>query len=144
MPIDTRAKDALKLAPVLDELSQYSLRVTGLTEGTYVITIDGTQAATATAAELGAGVNLTNADGPITEQAREVLSLVFRKNDRFFDRWRGVQLFSFPGWVKGDAIEALRAAELKRIDGEIAAIEVKLNEARKPKKHHFEVKPVAK
>ena len=125
-------------------MSRYSLRVTGLKEGTYVITIDGTQAATASAAELASGVNLTMADGPITEQAREVLSLVFKKNDRFFDRWRGVQLYSFPGWVKGDAIEALRGAQLKRLDAEIAAIEVKLNEARKPKTHHFEVKPAGK
>jgi lysophospholipase L1-like esterase len=144
LPIDTRAKDALKLAPVLDELSQYSLRVTGLKEGTFVITIDGTPAATAAAAELGSGVNLTTADGPITAQAHEVLSLVFQKNDRFFDRWREVQLYSFPGWAKGDAIEALRGAELKRLDAEIAAIEGKLNEARKPKTHHVEVKPAGK
>jgi lysophospholipase L1-like esterase len=144
MPIDTRAKAALKLAPVLDELSQYSLRVTGLAEGSYVITIDGTRAAAATAAELGTGINLSNSEGPVTAQAREVLALVFQKNDRYFARWREVQLYNFPGWAKRGETEALRETELKRLDGEIAATEAKINEARKPKKHHFEVKPAAK
>lgn len=143
MPVDKRAEAALKLAPVLDELSQYSLRVTGLAEGSYVITIDGETAAKASAAELGKGINLSNADGPVTKQAREVLSLVFHKNDLYFNRWRNVQLYSFPGWAKGPEVEARREAEEKRIDTEIAVDEGKINAARKPRKHHVEIKPAA-
>jgi len=143
MPVDKRAEAALKLAPVLNELSQYTLRVTGLAEGSYVITIDGETAAKASAVELGQGINLSNAEGPVTKQAREVLSLVFHKNDLYFNRWRNVQLYSFPGWAKGPEVEARREAEEKRIDAEIAVDEGKINAARKPRKHHVEIKPAA-
>jgi len=143
MPIDTRAVAALKLAPILDELSQYTLSVVGLAEGSYEVTIDGESAAKASAAELASGINLSNADGPVTRQSREVLALVFHKNDRFFDRWRNVQLYTFPAWAKGSEVESRRARELKRIDREIAVDESKIDVARKPRKHHFEVKPSA-
>jgi lysophospholipase L1-like esterase len=143
LPIDSRAEAALKIAPVLDELSQYNLGVIGLAEGNYEVTIDGEAAAKATAAELTKGINLSNANGPVTRQAREVLSLVFHKNDRYFERWRSVQLYTFPGWAQGTENEARRNVELKRIDGEIAADEAKIDAARMPRKHRFEVKPVA-
>ena len=140
MPIDSRAVAALKLAPVLDELSRYILKVDGLAEGSYEITIDGESAAKATAAELKAGVNLSNAGGPITKQANEVLAGVFKKNDLYFNRWRSVQLYSFPKWAAGAEVEAQRKTELARIDAQIQAEEGRINDARKPVKHHFAVK----
>nr|ACX33956.1 putative GDSL family lipase [uncultured prokaryote EC6] len=143
MPIDSRAEAALKLAPVLDELSQYTLGVVGLAGGNYEISIDGEAATKASAAELAKGINLSLVAGPITKQTREVLALVFHKNDRYFERWRNVQLYSFPGWAKGPEAEARRDAELKRVDDEIAADEAKIDAARKPRKHRFEIKPVA-
>jgi hypothetical protein len=143
MPIDSRAEAALKLAPVLDELSQYTLGVVGLDEGSYEISIDGEAATKASAAELAKGINLSIVGGPVTKQAREVLALLFHKNDRYFDRWRKVQLYAFPDWATGPETEARRDAELKRIDGEIAADEARIEAARKPRKHHFEVKRVA-
>ncbi len=141
LPIDERAESALKLAPVLDDLSQYTLKVSGLAAGNYAISIDGETTHKATAEELSKGVNLSNAAGAITKQAREVLSLVFQKNNTFFRRWREVQLFTFPSWAKSDAVEGTRNAELKRLDDEVAATEAKINAARKPKSHHFEIKP---
>ncbi len=141
-PVDERAEAALKLAPVLEELSQYTLRVTELAAGNYEVTIDGESALKASADELAKGVNLSNAGGPVTRQARELLGLVFHKNNRYFDRWRGVQLYNFPGWANGDDTEAHRAAELRRIDGEIAEAEARIEAVRKPKAHRFEVKPV--
>ena len=141
MPIDQRAEAALKLAPVLADLSLYDLQVTGLPEGTYEITIDGESAAKASADALAKGWNLTNSGGPITAQSREVLKQVFAKNNLYFDRWRNVQLYSFPAWAKGAEVEARRDAEVKRLDGEIAAAEAAIDVARKPKVHHFEVKP---
>jgi len=143
LPIDPRAEPALKLAPVLDDLSRYTLRVTGLADGKYDITIDGEPARKASAAELAAGVNLSDADGPVTRQTRELLALVFHKNNRYFDRWRTVQLYSFPEWAKGSDAEARRTAELSRIDGEIADDEAKIEAARKPRSHRFQVKPVS-
>ncbi len=141
MPIDPRAEAALKLAPILDDLSRYELRVTGLPDGTYEITIDGEVAAKVGAEALAKGQNLSNATGPVTKQAREVLALVFHKNELFFNRWRNVQLFSFPGWANGPEVEARRMSEVKHLDDEITAEEVKIDAARKPKTHHFEVRP---
>lgn len=143
-PTDERAEPALKLAPVLDELSQYSLRVTGLAAGNYEVSIDGETVMNTDADALAKGINLSNNAGAITKQAREVLALVFQKNNTFFRRWREVQLFNFPSWAKSPAVEATRSAELKRLDEEVAATEAKINQARKPKNHGFAIKAVAK
>ncbi|MBL9137381.1 MAG: SGNH/GDSL hydrolase family protein [Verrucomicrobiales bacterium] len=142
MPIDARAEGALKLAPILDELSRYGLRVTGLPEGTYEVSVDGESIARLDSSQLAQGINLSQFGGPVTQQAREVLALVFRKNDRYFDRWRNVQLYSPPGWAKGPEIETRREAELKRIDDEIRELESQIDAKRKPRQRHFEIKRV--
>ncbi len=141
MPIDERAEAALKLAPVAEELNQLELRITGLAGGTYDVTIDGELAGKVSADELGKGWNFANASGPITKQAREVLKLIFDKNNIFFRRWREIQLFSFPGWAQGPEVEGKRAAALARLDQQIAGMEAQIDKARQPKPHRFEVKP---
>lgn len=140
MPVDARAEAALKLAPVLDELSRYELRVTGLAEGNYEVTIDGDLAVKTTAAALSEGVNLSNAGGPVTKQSRKVLDLVFHKNNIYFERWRSVQLYSLPGWAKAAELGSLKEIEQRRLDGEIAADEAAIDAARQPKKHRFAVR----
>ena len=130
MPIDPRAVAALKLAPVLDELDHYELKISGLKAASYAVTIDGEAAGTVTAEELAAGWNMAVINSPITKQAQEVLQLVFQKNNVFFDRWRNVQL------------KAGRETDLPKFDVQIAELEAKLNAARQPKLRHFELKPV--
>jgi lysophospholipase L1-like esterase len=141
MPIDKRATEALAIAPILDDLSRYELRVGGLPKGSYNISIDDEPVTSATEAELDKGVNLASNSGPITKQCGELLDLVFKKNDAYFNRWRSVQLFNPPGWAQGPEFEAKRAVELKRLDGEIADYETMIDAARKPKSHHFEIAP---
>jgi lysophospholipase L1-like esterase len=131
MPIDSRAASALKLAPILDDLSRYELKITGLAAASYDVTIDGEKAGTVTKEELAAGWNMTSASGPIAKQAAELLKLIFDKNNVFFERWRNVQL------------KANRQAELPALDQKIADLETKINEVRQPKPHHFELKPAA-
>jgi hypothetical protein len=80
MPIDERAESALKLAPILDDLDRYELRVTGLPAGSYAVTIDGEEVGKVQSEELARGWNLANAAGAVRKQAREVLKLVFEKN----------------------------------------------------------------
>lgn len=138
MPIDSRAEAALKLAPILDELSRYELRISGLASGSYELSIDGETAGKATAEELARGWNLSNQAGPIKTQSQEVLKLVFKKNDVFFNRWRNVQLYSLPDWAKN--AEVGRTAELARLDQEIADFETQIDAARKTRTHHFELK----
>jgi hypothetical protein len=141
MPVDERAEAALKLAPISEDLNRYELQVAGLPEGSYAINIDGELAGKASSEELAKGWNLANAEGPITKQAREVLKLVFDKNNVFFHRWREIQLHSFPAWAQGPDVEARRAAEVARLDKQIAGMEEQIDQARKPKSRHFELKP---
>ncbi len=131
LPIDDRALSALALAPVVADLSVFELKVTGASSASYDVTIDGQKAATVTREQLAAGWNMTTAEGPIAQQGAEVLRLIFEKNDVFFERWRNVQL------------NPDRQAELPAMDAKIAELEAKINAARQPKTHHFELKPSA-
>ncbi|MGZ5544555.1 MAG: SGNH/GDSL hydrolase family protein [Limisphaerales bacterium] len=143
MPIDKRAQEALTLAPILNDLSRLDLQVTGLPEGTYTVSIDGEDAGKVTSEALAKGWNFSNATSPITKQTADLLDLIFKKNDLYFQKWRNVQLFSLPGWAQGADIEKQRTAEMNRIEAQIAELETRINETRKPKSHHFEIKSVS-
>ena len=140
MPVDPKAEPALKLAPILQDLNQYELKVTGLPEGTYELSIDGESVGKASSEDLAKGWNLATSAGPITKQAQEVLTLVFQKNNLFYQRWRAVQLYEFPGWAQSPETENKRSAELARLDNQIAETEAQINAVRKPKSHHFELR----
>lgn len=130
MPVDERGVAALKLAPVMEELNRYELKVEGLEAARYEVLIDGESAGILSREELQKGCNLAGAAGPIQQQAQQVLKLVFSKNNLYFERWRNVQL-------KGGAPE-----RLQELDGKIAQLEADINAARVPKARHFELKPV--
>ncbi|HEY3853151.1 MAG TPA: SGNH/GDSL hydrolase family protein [Verrucomicrobiae bacterium] len=140
MPIDAKAEPALKLAPVLNDLSRYMIKVTGLTPGNYDIKIDGDSATQATDEKLAAGLNLSDLPGPLRNQGRKILDLVIKKNDLFFHRWREVQLYNLPKWAQNSASDEGRAAEVATEDKQIAELESQIDEARKPALHHFEIK----
>jgi hypothetical protein len=146
MPIDSRAEPALKLAPILEDLSRYDVRISGLAAGTYQVKIDGESAGEVSSAELAKGWNLSMAAEPMVKQGRRVLELVFNKNNLYFHRWRDVQLYEFPGWSKSPEAEKvheqLLSAELARLDKQIAEQESQIESARKPKPHHFEFKRI--
>lgn len=141
MPIDPRAEPALKLAPILQDLDQYELRIAGLPAGNYELSIDGEPVGKTTSEQLTQGWNLANQPSPITKQAQRVLDLVFRKNNLYFNRWRNVQLYVFPEWARSPETESLQAAELAKLDQQIADVEAEIESARKPVAHHFEIKP---
>lgn len=131
MPIDPRADAALKLAPILEDLNRYELKVIGLSVAKYEVTVDGETVDTVSAAELAAGWNMALLKGPINKQVQEILQLIFRKNEIFHNRWNNVQL------------NPARQSELPQLDRQIAELETQLNAARQPKLHHFELKPVS-
>lgn len=140
MPIDPRAEPALKLAPILADLDRYELKITSLPAGNYELFIDGEPATRASSEELSTGINLAGQDNAITKQARQVLDLIIKKNNIYFTRWRNVQLFDFPNWAQGPESEKLRAAELSRLDAQIAELEGQIDSLRKPRVQHFELK----
>ena len=144
MPVDPKAEAVLSLIPFTHDLNDYELKVTGLPEGKYSVSIDGTLAATVSADDLAKGWNLAYTAGPITEQAQRLLKLVFKKNDAYFNRWRMVQLYSAPTWVsQGSDLESRRTGEMARLDAEIQGLEAKINAERKPTLRHFAIAPAA-
>jgi hypothetical protein len=130
MPIDARATAALSLAPITDELNRYRLQVRGLKAANYALTIDGLHIADFSREDLARGVDLVNYSTPNSAQALQVLDLVFKKNDAYFERWRKVQLENGP------------AEKLAELDLRIADLEAQIDVARKPKPHRFELTPL--
>ena len=113
---------------MLDDLDRYELKVTGLPAGKYCLSINGEAAGDVTSGELAKGHNLATCPGPIAKQVQQVLSLVFKKNDVYFTRWRQVQLGRGP------------EGRLRELDKQISDLEAEINAARTPKQHHFELK----
>lgn len=110
--------------------------------GSYELSIDGESVGKASSEDLAKGWNLAITAGPITKQAQEVLALVFEKNNLFFQRWRSIQLYEFPVWAQSPETEDRRVAELARLDALIAQAEARIDNVRKPKSHHFELRKV--
>lgn len=142
---DQTTADALKIpgfTPFAD-LSRYELQVSNLTAPKYEVAVDGKTIGTFTREELAAGANLSGVtDGPVYDQTQALLKKIIDKNNLFYNRWRNVQLYEVPTWVKTD-VEPLRTAELKRLDDQIAAAEAEINTLRQPKPHVWSLKPVA-
>ena len=66
---------------------------------------------------------------------------MFLKNNLYYNRWRNVQLYTFPEWARSSEAETRRGTELARLDKEIAEAEGQIESARKPTAHKFELKP---
>jgi lysophospholipase L1-like esterase len=125
----------------LRDLNWYGLKVTGLKDGDYTVTIDGTAVGKFSAKELVAGVNLGNAtSGPVWEQSNQVMQAITAKNQLVHQRFRGVVMFSIPDWLADVGTER-KAVELKRRMEKIEAAQAKVYELAKPKPRTFEVKP---
>jgi len=114
------AKPILQWAPILEELNDYRLKVTGLSDGKYEIRLGGVKIAEYTAGELSIGVNIAAAAlavGPIADQVKAVRGAIKAKNDFFHDRiFRGVVLAGgVPDFLElsQQDIDAKREAALK-------------------------------
>jgi hypothetical protein len=104
--------------------------------------VDGVKTAHFTKDQLDKGVNLSLVGGPITDQSLKILQMVLDKNNLYYYRCRNVQLGIDPKWQgSGEDFEARRKAELARVDGQLAAKEKAINEARIPHPHDFTLTP---
>lgn len=129
------ALSILPHAPILEELNDYHLKVTGLAGGKYEVKVGGKKIAELTAEQLAAGANLAAGaltDGPIADQAKAVKAAVEAKNRFHHDMiFRGIVLSNVPDWVysvvsreeleaKKPAIIQERLAKLPALDAEVA------------------------
>jgi lysophospholipase L1-like esterase len=147
IPVDPRIDTVLKI-PGFDPaqaLNRYGLTVSGLKEANYVLFIDNDKIDTYSSADLAKGINLGFVPkGPIYEQGQQLLKAVMAKNDDYFQRWRNVQVFKAPDWLRDSDVDRSRVAELARLDAQISTEEANIESLRKPVSHIFKLVPAVK
>jgi hypothetical protein len=124
---------AIKNSDITEVLNEQPLRVTGLPEGRYGLSIDGNQVGVWNEKELAEGVNLAVLDTPMAQQAAEVRDLTIRRIDVHQQRWRTLQV---P--LEKLGLENLDRS-LKDLDALDAELATKQHAAAQPKAHVFEL-----
>jgi lysophospholipase L1-like esterase len=132
--IPPAARPILQWAPIVQDLDQYTLKVSHLPAGSYALRIDGETCATVSAADLAAGYNMALlTEGPIARQAAAVDAAVFAKNRYYHDQvYRGVVL---NGGVPADQKEAMIQARMAGMP----AMEQAVRDALVLRPHLFEI-----
>jgi lysophospholipase L1-like esterase len=88
-PILPMAKSALELLPETLNLSQYLLRVTGLADGAYHVSIEGKPAATVSAKDLAAGWNISTVfEGELADRTTKINALITNLEGKLNTEWR--------------------------------------------------------
>jgi lysophospholipase L1-like esterase len=143
-PLPDEARAVLPLYSTILELSQYTLKVTGLKDGSYLLKINGVPTATLTAKELEAGVNLTafgpkpqaKEVNPIAAQGKAILTAVAAK-EGLVSQWRGLSKNAHAAGAAPELKDHLAALTKK-----VEAADDQIRTAAKPQKLHFELTPV--
>ncbi|MEP6671197.1 MAG: SGNH/GDSL hydrolase family protein [Chthoniobacter sp.] len=126
-PIIPAAKSTLQILPQMLKLSQDVLKVPGLADGDYHVTINGKPAGTVSAKDLAAGWNLTTAfDSVIGERATGITALLTKLQGPLNTEWRAQS--------KAKDADKLAAAQ-KAIDDAEAEIQTAIQ----PVALHFEI-----
>jgi hypothetical protein len=143
------AQPILKWAPILEDLNDYGLKVTGLEAGKYDVLLDGTKVAKYSDAELAAGVNLAAAvlkTGPIAAQVNAAWKALVAKNqfhhDRIFNAFLRNAAF-IPDWLelKPEEVQRRREAAWRQRTEQYAQMQDALRQALAPRPHCMEVVP---
>jgi lysophospholipase L1-like esterase len=133
-PIPDDARAVLPLYPTILDLSQYTLKVTGLKSDKYTLKINDTLVATVSAKDLVTGINLTAfAQGPIAAQGKAVLAAVAAK-EGLVGGWRGMSKAAIAPEAPAES-KAKLADQTKKVE----EADAKIREAAKPQKLHFEL-----
>ncbi len=143
-PVPDEARAIVAFHPSVLELSRYMLKVTGLKDGNYALRINSIPAATLTAAELGAGVNLTafgpsaqtKEANPIVSQGRAILAAVAAK-ETLVSQWRALSHKAHATNAPADLKE-----QLSVLTSKVEEADEKIREAARPQKLRFEIAPV--
>jgi putative heme-binding domain-containing protein len=112
------------------------VQVPRLPEGYYVLLIDG---GVVQAGDVGQWTeSLDIARGPMFDQAEQLRELIVRKNQLYLNRWRpqnDTYLFGFRKHEQG-----ANAAEVLLFDAEVAKLEAKIDELKRPRPHRLELR----
>ena len=141
------ASSILPWTPILDELNDYKIQVTGLAPGKYKVRIDSVDVAELSAESLGAGVDIAAEvlkSGPIAEQAKKVKEAVENKNRYHHDQiFRGIVLTGVPEWIYSvvprEQLEEKKNALVNERLEKVAQLDVQVAESLKMQAHYFEI-----
>ncbi len=137
-PVDYQNKAvaaAARIGRVAERLNAQPLRVVGLAEARYALSIDGTVVGTFTREELAAGVDLATRRTPMVEQAFAVHLLTTKHTRLQIFRWQEIQV----GLDGHAAAEAARAvAALDALESRLVAEQ---RETARPRPRRYELRP---
>jgi hypothetical protein len=129
------AASILPWTPILDELNDYKIQITGLAPGNYQVRIDSVAVAELNSQALANGVDISAEvlkTGPIAQQAKKVKEAIENKNRYHHDQiFRGIVLTGVPEWVyavlpreqleeKKKELIAQRLQKVSELDEEVA------------------------
>ncbi len=148
------AASILHWTPILEELNDYRLKVTGLAAGKYEVRLGGKKVAEYSADELGKGVNLASAAlamGPIADQVKRVKAAVEKKNQYHLGRifYNVVRAnVQVPDWLgikmTPKEIEQRRNSAFQERMAKMAEFDAEVRKALEMKAHGVEIVPVKK
>lgn len=141
------ASSILPWTPILDELNDYKIQVTGLAPGKYKVRIDSVDVAELSAESLGAGVDIAAEvlrSGPIADQAKKVKEAVENKNRYHHDQiFRGIVLTGVPEWIYSvvprEQLEEKKNALVNERLEKMTQLDVQVAESLKMQAHYFEI-----
>jgi hypothetical protein len=81
-----------RVTPVMMEIGQVILHLTGLPSGDYKISIDGKEAGKYSSEALSRGIPVSVLSVKATEETRALAGLVRKRSDLFFLRWRQIEV----------------------------------------------------
>ncbi len=125
---------ALRNSDFEESLNQETLKVKGLGQGDYDLSIDGTVIGKFSADHLAGGLNLAELQTPMTKQALEVLKEADRRSHLDFMNWREIGIDEATLHSTASAVKAI-----DRMEEEITSLEIA---AAQPKPHQYVLKKI--
>lgn len=146
-----QARSILKWTPLLDDMNDYGLKVTGLKAGKYEIKLGGTRVAEHSDAELARGVNLAAAAlaaGPVADQVKDVVKAVTDKTNYYHGQIYSPLVLSrnlaknpdFKDTAPADVARRREALIAQRLQ-KMPELDVAVRKSLEPRPHLVEVVP---
>ena len=121
-----------------EEGGSSKIQIHGLKKGFYSLTVEGQPVATASAKEWAQGVAISH--GPAFNRARELRTLIFKKNELYFHRYRPLNrtyILGFRAYEQGRHTEGLD--ELGAI---VTWLDTQINLRKAPQSYNYMLTPI--
>ena len=132
---------AVRSSDFITTFNRQILRVSGLTDPSYRLTIDDTEVGVFTAAQLAEGINLATLPTPMLRQAARVAELTHSRSEESFWRWQQIQLRLFDAPGRNPALAPIRSAVLQALEADEARIVTQQRAAAQPVPRRYRLSP---